>query len=172
MLYCKVASLFNKLTNLLAYLFSLSMHARRKFDLHARGQKLANSVAFSTQPPLSRAHHNTGNDTNRRNRGHSRPAASIYSSTRLIPLPVGNFKFRFQFFKLTSNCWNFMQTWLLHFQVATCVLRVLRLNSLDIALQPIPRYIVSSLTVMTAVMTCESIVYSRSHAACIKHFRY
>jgi len=51
-------------------------------------------------------------------------------------------------------------------------LRVLRLNSLDIALQPIPRYIVSSLTVMTAVMTCESIVYSRSHAACIKHFRY
>ena len=49
-----------------------------------------------------------------------------------------------------------MQTWLLHFQVATCVLRVLRLNSLDIALQPIPRYIVSSLTVMTAVMTCES----------------
>ena len=34
-----------------------------------------------------------------------------------------------------------MQTWLLHVQVTTYELRVLRLNSLEIALQPIPGYI-------------------------------
>jgi len=33
-----------------------------------------------------------------------------------------------------------MQTWLLHLQVTTYELRVLRLNSLEIALQPIPGY--------------------------------
>ena len=33
-----------------------------------------------------------------------------------------------------------MQTWLLHLQVATCDLRVLRLNSLALALQPVPGY--------------------------------
>jgi len=49
----------------------------------------------------------------------------------------------------------------------TFSLRVLQLNSLEIALQPIPGY---SFLLLSAIMTCESIVYSRSHAACIKHF--
>ena len=50
-----------------------------------------------------------------------------YLSTRLIPLPVGKFSFRFQFSKLISNCYNSMQTWLLLLQVASCIAAYTRL---------------------------------------------
>jgi len=53
-----------------------------------------------------------------------------------------------------------MQTWLLHVQVASCEFCDL-IYSLEIALQPVGLYQVS---LLTDVMTCESIVCSRSQA--------
>ena len=59
-----------------------------------------------------------------------------YSSTRLIPVPVGNFNFRFQFFEINEQSLEFYAN--LAPSPSSCDLQVLRLNSLETALQPIP----------------------------------